>query len=192
MIPSPSILIDTTRCTGCEKCIGACKEVNHLGTDRLRPGQTRVDDLSATRFSTILRERGNHFVRQMCRHCLEPACVSACLVGAMQKTPEGPVIYDESLCMGCRYCMLACPYDARYFDEEAGIVDKCTFCDHRVREGREPSCVETCPTRVRHFGNVADTDSEVYRLMTRNRVQRLKEEAGTDPQLRYICMKIKL
>jgi formate dehydrogenase iron-sulfur subunit len=94
MMESPAILIDTTRCTGCDRCVAACKAENELGPDRLRAGQRRVDDLSATRFSTVRWLEGDHYVRQQCRHCLEPACVSACLVGAMQKTPEGPVIHD--------------------------------------------------------------------------------------------------
>jgi len=134
---SAAILIDITRCIGCEECVLACKEENDLGPDRLRPGQEAVDGLSATRYSTILRYPDDHFVRQQCRHCLEPACVSACLVGAMQKTPEGPVIYDSDLCMGCRYCLVACPYGIpRYeWDEAAPLVQKCTLCYHRITEG---------------------------------------------------------
>ena len=96
-----SILIDTTRCTGCEECIAACKLENKLGTDMPRPWQKRIDDLSATRYSTILHRDDGRDVRIQCRHCLEPACVSACLVGAMQKTPEGAVLYDGDRCMGC-------------------------------------------------------------------------------------------
>jgi Fe-S-cluster-containing dehydrogenase component len=88
MITAPAILIDTTRCTGCEACVAACKNENELSADRLRTGQRRVDDLSATRFSTILQLEDDHYVRQQCRHCLEPACVSACLVGAMRRRPR--------------------------------------------------------------------------------------------------------
>jgi formate dehydrogenase iron-sulfur subunit len=154
MIRSPSILIDVTRCTGCEKCIVACKKANNLGDDYLRPGQRSVDALSASRFSTILREPHDTFVRQMCLHCLEPACVSACLVGAMQKSKAGPVIYDESLCMGCRYCMLACPYGIpRYeWDKATPLVRKCTMCYERLKVGQIPACVEACPEKALTFG----------------------------------------
>jgi formate dehydrogenase iron-sulfur subunit len=155
MIDQPAILVDVTRCTGCEACVLACKEENDLGPDRLRAGQASVDGLSATRFTTVLRRPGDRFVKQQCRHCLEPACVSACLVGAMQKTPEGPVVYDAELCMGCRYCLVACPYGVpRYeWEEAAPYVRKCTLCYPRLQEGREPACVEACPEGALLFGS---------------------------------------
>ena len=158
MIDTPAILIDTTRCTGCEACVLGCKQENDLGPDKLRTGQQAVDGLSSTRFSTILRQPGGHFVRHMCRHCLEPACVSACLVGAMQKSPEGPVVYDSDLCMGCRYCLMACPYGIpRYeWDEAAPLVRKCTMCDRRLEAGKQPACVESCPEEALLFGNRDD------------------------------------
>ena len=167
---SAAILIDITRCVGCEECVLACKEENDLGPDRLRPGQEAVDGLSATRFSTILRYPDDHFVRQQCRHCLEPACVSACLVGAMQKTPEGPVIYDSELCMGCRYCLMACPYGIpRYeWEEAAPLVKKCTLCAPRIAEGREPACVEACPEDALLFGEREDLLVEARRRIAEN------------------------
>jgi formate dehydrogenase iron-sulfur subunit len=167
---SAAILIDITKCVGCEECVLACKEENELGPDRLRPGQDAVDGLSATRFSTILRYPDDHFVRQQCRHCLEPACVSACLVGAMQKTPEGPVIYDSELCMGCRYCLLACPYGIpRYeWDQAVPLVKKCTLCNHRIAEGKEPACVEACPEDALLFGERDDLLAEARRRIAEN------------------------
>lgn len=150
-----AILIDTTRCTGCETCVVACKEENDLGPDRLRTGQESVDALSSTRFTTVLRRPGQTYVKQQCRHCLEPACVSACLVGAMQKTPEGPVIYDPELCMGCRYCMVACPYSIPRYDWEEPVpyVRKCDLCYSRLQVGRVPACVEACPEGALEFGD---------------------------------------
>ena len=167
MMESPAILIDTTRCTGCDRCVAACKAENELGPDRLRAGQRRVDDLSATRFSTVRWLEGDHYVRQQCRHCLEPACVSACLVGAMQKTPEGPVIYDADRCMGCRYCLLACPFDVPRYDWEAAVptVRKCTLCYPRLREEREPACVEACPEKALLFGPRPDLLREAHRRL---------------------------
>jgi len=170
MIDSPGILIDTTRCNGCEACVLACKQENDLGADTLRPGQQAVDGLSSTRFSTILRQPGGKFVRHMCRHCLEPACVSVCLVGAMQKTPEGPVVYDSELCMGCRYCLMACPYGIpRYeWDEAAPLVRKCTMCRSRLLDGKLPACVEACPTDVLQFGSRSDLLSVAHGRIDRN------------------------
>ena len=155
MIDSPAILVDTTRCTGCETCVLACKKSNNLGPDRLGPGQEAVDSLSPTRYTTILRRPGNTFVKQQCQHCLDPACVSACLVGALQKTSEGPVIYDDKLCMGCRYCMVACPYGVpRYeWDEAAPYVRKCELCYPLLQQGKRPACVDACPHEALLFGS---------------------------------------
>ncbi len=165
MIDSPAILIDTTRCVGCEECVAACKEENGLGKDRPWRGQGAIDALSATRNCTVHRRPEDHFVLQQCRHCLEPACVSACLVGAMQKTPEGPVIYDADRCMGCRYCMLACPYGIPRYDWDRAIpfVHKCTMCHHLLIEGGIPACVKACPQEATVFGSRPDLLAEADR-----------------------------
>ncbi len=148
------ILIDTTLCTGCEACIAACKKENALGKDRPWAGQESIDGLSATRWSTILRRPGGRHVRNQCRHCLEPACVSACIVGALRQTPEGAVVYDAGRCMGCRYCMLACPFSIpRYdWDRAAPAVQKCKLCQPRLERGQPPACVEACPEKAMIFG----------------------------------------
>ncbi len=156
-----AILTDTTLCIGCEKCVKACKAEYELGKDVPRRWKRRIDDLSSTRYTTIIRKRpdpsvrppGDRFVRQQCRHCAKPACASACLVGALEKTPEGPVIYDSGKCMGCRYCMMACPYGIpRYaWEEPAPYVRKCNMCYERVKDGKEPACVEACPEKATIF-----------------------------------------
>jgi formate dehydrogenase iron-sulfur subunit len=157
MIPAPAILTDVTRCIGCEECVAACKRVNALPLREAapRPGAS-PDGLSATRWTTVVRRPGNRFVRKQCRHCAHPACVSVCPVGALQRTPEGPVVYDRSLCMGCRYCMLACPYGIpRYeWDTVAPSVRKCTLCYPHLVSGRlaAPACVTACPTQATIFG----------------------------------------
>lgn len=153
-----AILTDTTRCTGCETCVRACKETNKLGPDRAWRWKQRVDDISSTRFCTISSRPGNHFVRVQCRHCAEPACVSACIVGALQKTELGPVIYDENRCMGCRYCMMACPFGIpRYaWEDPVPIVRKCHMCYPRVKEGKQPACTEACPYGATRFGTRAE------------------------------------
>jgi formate dehydrogenase iron-sulfur subunit len=165
-----AILTDTTRCTGCEKCVAACKEENELGRDHPWRGQAAVSDLSSTRFCTIIRRPNEHYVRQQCRHCLEPACVSACLVGAMQKIPEGPVTYDPDKCMGCRYCLAACPYSIPRYEwhERVSYVRKCTFCIHRIREGGIPACVEACPEEATVFGSRSELLEEAHRRLDAN------------------------
>ncbi len=165
-----AILTDTTKCTGCESCVAACKKENELGKDRARPWKRRIDDLSSTRFTTIIRRPGGRYVRQQCWHCDEPACVSACLVGALQKTPEGPVVYDGDKCMGCRYCMMACPFGIpRYdWDEPVPYVRKCTMCYHRIKEGRQPACTEACPEGATIFGTRAEMLAIAHERIERN------------------------
>jgi formate dehydrogenase iron-sulfur subunit len=165
-----AILTDTTLCTGCEKCVEACKSANELGKDVARRWTRRIDDLSSTRYTTIIRRPGDHFVRQQCRHCLEPACASACLVGALHKTPEGPIIYDSDKCMGCRYCMMACPYGVPRYDWDKPIpyVRKCTMCYQRVRDGGQPACVEACPQQATMFGRRDVLLEEAHRRIRDN------------------------
>jgi formate dehydrogenase iron-sulfur subunit len=157
MIEHPCILTDVTKCIGCEQCVVACKKINNLPAESAppRPGST-ADGLSADRWMTVIRKPDNHFVRKQCRHCLEPACVSVCPVGAMQKTPEGPVIYDRNLCMGCRYCMLACPYGVPHYqwDSANPSVRKCILCYPALKSGKidKPACVTACPTEASIFG----------------------------------------
>lgn len=148
-----AILNDTTRCTGCEQCVAACKQANSLGPDLPRPWKARIDDLSSTRFTTLVHT-GDRHIRQLCRHCLEPACVSACIVGALQKSDLGPITYDPGKCMGCRYCMLACPFEIpRYsWEETVPYIRKCDLCADRLRRGFEPACVEACPYEATRFG----------------------------------------
>ncbi|MEJ2078072.1 MAG: 4Fe-4S dicluster domain-containing protein [Acidobacteriota bacterium] len=148
------MLIDVTRCKGCERCVEACKQVNHLGPDQPRRWQRRIDDLSSTRFTTLDNVSDERSVRVLCRHCVEPACVSACIVGALQKTPIGAVTYDVDRCIGCRYCMMACPYGIpRYaWANATPQVRKCTLCYPRISQGQLPACVEACPYDALSFG----------------------------------------
>jgi formate dehydrogenase iron-sulfur subunit len=152
-IKQVGILVDVTRCTGCNKCIDACAQENKLGPSN-HLIQYSPDGLSARRWSSIVQGPKGGFVRKFCRHCLEPACVSACPVGAMYRTTEGMVLYDADKCMGCRYCMMACPFGIpRYeWDSAAPFVQKCMLCHQRLEQGQQPACVETCPEEVMIFG----------------------------------------
>jgi Fe-S-cluster-containing dehydrogenase component len=158
---SAGVLHDTTLCIGCRKCEQACNAVNELP----KPDKP-FDDLSV--LDTGRRTRadaytivnafdtpGKVFVKKQCNHCLEPACASACFVKAFKKTPRGPVVYDASLCVGCRYCMVACPFDVPAYEYDNVLtpeVTKCTMCAPRLKEGKLPGCVEACPREALVFG----------------------------------------
>ena len=109
-----------------------------------------------------------------------------CPTGATFRREDGLVLVNYDDCIGCRYCMMACPYDARYFDEERGVVDKCTFCVHRLDAGQPPACVETCIGGARHFGDINDPESEVAKLLAKHEVYVRYAEAGTGPAIFYI------
>lgn len=147
------ILVDVTRCTDCNECVDACAEAHNLGKARLAPQQVG-DGLSSVRWSAIVSSPEGQPVRKFCRHCIDPACVSVCPVGAMIKTENGPVVYDPQKCMGCRYCMMACPYGIpRYeWDSAAPMVQKCNLCADRLEQGLLPMCVESCSEKALIFG----------------------------------------
>jgi formate dehydrogenase iron-sulfur subunit len=150
---SLAILIDTTRCTGCQRCVTACTQANALPPQLPDPA-LRHDGLSSRRASTVVRLPHGGYAKRQCLHCLSPACVDACPVGAMHKTAAGPVIYDRDKCMGCRYCMLACPVGIpRYeWDKTLPYVVKCDLCYPRLERGQAPACVAACPSHVLQFG----------------------------------------
>jgi formate dehydrogenase iron-sulfur subunit len=145
------ILFDSTLCIGCGACYAACKEKNHLSgatDDYLN------EDLSAQTY-TVVKNRGGRFVRQMCMHCQDPTCASVCPVAALEKTASGPVIYHEDRCIGCRYCMQACPFGVPKYEwnDVTPRVRKCNLCEDRVAAGLPTACAEVCPTGATKFGN---------------------------------------
>jgi formate dehydrogenase iron-sulfur subunit len=166
-----AILNDVTRCIGCEECVEACQKANKLPEEQPWRWVKRIDDLSSARWSTVERmpsSKGDRFVRKQCLHCIDPACVSVCIVGAMKKTPEGPVIYDKDICIGCRYCMIACPWEIpRYsWEDRVPYIQKCTMCYERVlKEGKPPACVEACPTEATIFGEREELLAEAKRRL---------------------------
>lgn len=142
------MLIDVTRCTGCQTCVKACSESHGLEPEIAARKQS-CDGLSGRRLSSVQGLDGA-FVKKQCLHCLEPGCVDACLVGALTRDEDGAVVYDETKCIGCRYCMLACPMDVpRYeWDKKLPLVKKCDFCFERVADGKLPACADACPNGV--------------------------------------------
>ncbi len=153
------ILVDVTRCTGCERCVAACVTANNLDPQLAERDRSLArDGLSSHRLLNITKVADGRFARKSCMHCLEPSCVSACLVGGMTKTAEGPVVYDADKCIGCRDCMLACPFHIpRYeWDKTQPLVSKCMMCFERLHEGGIPACVEACPNQALLFGERDD------------------------------------
>ncbi len=143
------ILTDLTKCVGCQACAWACKEINGL------PADDGAKKLAANTWTFVEQRRGVS-IRRQCMHCLEPTCVSACPVAALEKTETGPVIYQEDRCIGCRYCIMACPFEIPKYewDSVQPRVQKCIMCyDKRIARGEQPACTEVCPAQATIFGN---------------------------------------
>lgn len=153
------VLVDLTACVGCRTCEAACAEANGLPEPDWSDDFSYETKRSATeeQWSVINRHetsRGEVFVKRQCMHCAQPACAAACLTKAMVKTPEGPVIWRSDKCMGCRFCMVSCPFDVPKFEYHSAVprIQKCRMCWERLKEGEVPACVENCPAEALTFG----------------------------------------
>jgi len=151
------VLVDTTRCIGCRTCEFACAEANGLPQPDGSIEPTPDRDMSTTQWSVVRGYKvgeASIFVKRQCMHCLEPACASACATRAMRKTPDGPVIWEAAKCMGCRYCMIACPFGVPRFEYHRAVpkIQKCQLCFARVATGESPACVANCPAQALTFG----------------------------------------
>ncbi len=163
---SPAVLVDTTRCAGCRGCEAACSEANALAAPAMT-GQDAVFASARTtdvgvytvvnRYPAPAASGGERFVKRQCMHCVDPACASACLAKALEKTAAGPVVYHKERCLGCRYCMVACQFDVPKFefDSPSPYVHKCSFCAERQGKGLPPACASVCPTGALQFGRRA-------------------------------------
>jgi Fe-S-cluster-containing dehydrogenase component len=203
------MVIDLNKCIGCEYCMRACSAVNDVKKDK--PWNIVVEDRSET--------GSKYFFSRPCLHCNHAPCVEVCPVRATYVRDDGLVVMDYERCIGCRYCEVACPYDARKFNWEArddknpyiptwgvpeverrprGVVEKCTFCIHRIDKAKEknltpgvdrevtPACVNICPVGARIFGDLKDPESEIAKVLDRVPSIRLREELGTDASVYYI------
>ena len=153
------VLVDTTRCIGCRSCEVACAKTHDLPIPDVKDDGALAKErtTSETSYTVVNRfetEKGEVFVKKQCMHCWQPACASACLTNAMYKTHQGPVIWRSKKCMGCRFCMVSCPYDIPKFEFNSTNprIMKCTMCWERIEEGKKPACVAACPTDTLMFG----------------------------------------
>ena len=215
------MVIDLDRCTGCQACVMACKAENNVAP--VGPKEAvRGRIISWMRVLTEEDEEHPGEVKRFlpipCLHCDDPPCTKVCPVKATYLNPEGIVAQIYGRCIGCRFCMVACPYSVKYFNwrlyqkegpgqnpdvsvRPKGVVEKCTFCHHRLQNARErasgerremapgeyvPACAQACPTRAITFGDLSDAGSEVSRLARSSRAFRLLEELGTKPKVTYL------
>jgi len=205
--------IDVEKCIGCGLCVEACKKENHVipkaayfrtwieryiikrgepGSEDPR-GETIVDSPNGGHDgfppSTIPREEvlKSFFVPKLCNQCENSPCDQACPVGATFRTPDGAVIIDKTYCIGCGFCIQACPYGCRYLDPNTHMADKCTLCYHRLSRGLKTACVEVCPTGARILGDMKDSrpDNPIRQFVEKNKVQVIKPHLGTEPRVLY-------
>ena len=187
---SKAILVDTTKCIGCGACVAACKVVNGLplGTvdNQKDPAPATLSDNDLVTFAqshgepggvlsaealNVVETHGAVFVRRFCMHCLDPTCVSVCPVGALRKTAAGPVVYDPDKCMGCRYCMMACPFGVPRYEWHVVLtpkIRKCTMCTPRQAKGLQPACTTVCPVQASIFGEREELLAEAESRLKQN------------------------
>ncbi|HET6514829.1 MAG TPA: 4Fe-4S dicluster domain-containing protein [Thermodesulfovibrionales bacterium] len=207
-------LVDTYKCVGCGMCVKACKNENEIPYDAnvtrtwveryvlTKEGKLFADspkgardgfttskiDLGIAGFQDIKKEDINKafFVPKLCNQCENPPCVQVCPVGATYQRPDGIVLVDRTWCIGCGYCIMACPYGVRFFHPVYHTAEKCTFCVHRLYKGMKTACVEACPFGARMVGNIMDPNDPVAKTIKTERVGVLKSEYGTKPQVYYV------
>lgn len=212
--------LNLTRCIGCRKCAHACLQENNQSRDsaediemsyirvlELDKGAINLETSNPYYDPETVPQPGKYYMPVQCHQCRQAPCTKVCPVQATWQEPDGIITVDYNWCIGCRYCMAACPYDARRFNfhkpklppeavnpnqsylsnriRPKGVVEKCTFCLHRTREGRYPACLEACPTGARVFGNLLDPGSEINYILKNKRVYILKEDVGTQPRFYY-------
>jgi tetrathionate reductase subunit B len=174
-----AIVIDSRKCINCKACSVACRAQHAVPLGHSR---NWLNEETRGTFPRLLATSEP----EQCHHCEHPACVRVCPTGASYQRSDGIVAVNESDCVGCRYCVLACPYEARFFREDKGVVEKCDLCAERIDRGEMPACVETCPGKVRVLGDIHDAGGELAQLLATRRYHVKKAEAGTGPQLYYL------
>ncbi|MBI5208476.1 MAG: 4Fe-4S dicluster domain-containing protein [Elusimicrobia bacterium] len=194
--------VDVDKCIGCARCVDACKTENDVPREPFyfrtwveryvirKDGEVQIEAPNGgldgyPRVEDAATVAKSFFVPKLCNLCENSPCVQVCPVGATFKTEDGVVLIDKKYCIGCRYCIQACPYGTRYFHPVLQVADKCSVCYHRLKRGLVTACVEVCPTGARMVGDLSDPESNVTKFRENNRVQALKANMGTEPKLVY-------
>jgi formate dehydrogenase iron-sulfur subunit len=173
VIEFSGVLYDSTRCAGCQTCESSCAEANGLPPPVGTPQSgivRKTDEKHRTVINAYSSSKGEVFIKKQCMHCNEPACTAACLTMAMYKTKEGATIWRGDKCMGCRYCMVSCPFDSPKFEYHSANpkIEKCNMCYVRLTEGKIPACVENCPAEALVFGKRRDLIKEARKRIVEN------------------------
>ena len=208
--------LNISKCKGYRKCVYTCVEENNLSRDpelhyirvlEMEQGSMNLDKSNHHYDQELVPQKGKFYLPVSCQHCDDPPCTNACPTQATWTEPDGIVVIDYNWCIGCHYCVIACPYWAHHFNweepvipketfttqthylgnrpRERGVMEKCTFCVQRTRKGKMPACLEACPTGARVFGNILDPKSEIRYILENKTVLRLKEALNTEPKFWY-------
>ena len=170
--------IDTKRCVGCADCVVSCQTENKVPLGYCRDW---IVEETSGKYPDLKMEIRS----ERCNHCDNSPCVRCCPTGASHYSEGGTVLVTTNECTGCKACIASCPYDARFVHPD-GYIDKCTFCIHRVRDGKDPACVSVCPTHAMIFSDLDDPGSEISKLLTKRKYKTLIPEAGTSPRIYYL------
>jgi tetrathionate reductase subunit B len=204
--PLYAYAVDISRCIGCCACMRACRAENDVPKGRFRTwverfrvrpgGEVLVDVATADNFvfteppaEEIVKA---FFVPKLCNHCEKSTCSQVCPVGASYESPEGVVLVDQKRCIGCGYCVQACPYGTRFIDPVLHTAGKCTLCYHRITRGGLPACVLACPKGARMFGDLHDPNSHLSIFLRQRRFRVLKPEMGTHPKCYYVDLDLEV
>lgn len=201
-LPWYGIIIDIEKCIGCGACAKACKNENDVPKEPFFY-RTWVEQYTVKNDGTVDIKSPNggidgfkqvipddeifksFFVPKMCNHCSKSPCTQVCPVGATYESPEGVVLIDEKYCIGCRYCVQACPYGCRFIHPVKKVASKCTLCYHRLKKDLAPACMETCPTSARMYGNLRDKESEIVKYLKEHTTNVLRPNLNTGSKLFY-------
>ena len=180
----PMIVIDVDACLGCHACATVCKQENNVG---LGSNWNKVLEVGPTGKFPDLEM---YYLPVLCQQCDNPACVSVCPTGASYKREDGVILINHNRCIGCQYCVVACPYGVRSYNHQAGIIEKCTLCADRAHTQDKPACVRACPAQCRFYGDLDDPNSEVSRavLAAGENTHHLMD-VGNHPSMVYILHK---